>query len=87
MIAVIHVTLEQVAATLALVAVAVGASVWQRADLERDIAIAVIRSFIQLTAIGYVIKLIFERMPATMELAVCAILLAVLLCIPLDMPE
>lgn len=59
MIAAIHITLEQVAATLALVAVAV--SVWQRADLERDIAIAVVRSFIQLTAIGYVIKLIFDE--------------------------
>jgi len=60
-IAVIHVTLEQVAATLALVAVAVAVSVWQQADLERDIAIAVIRSFIQLTAIGYVITLIFNE--------------------------
>ena len=61
MIAVIHITLGQVAATLALVAVAVAVSVWQRADLERDIGIAVIRSFIQLTAIGYVIKLIFDQ--------------------------
>ena len=61
MIAAIHVTLEQVAATLALVAVAVAISVWQRADLERDIAIAVVRSFVQLSAIGYAIKLIFEE--------------------------
>ena len=30
------------------------------ADLERDIGIAVVRSFVQLTAIGYVIKLIFD---------------------------
>lgn len=61
MIAAIHVTLQQVAATLALVAVAVAVSVWQRADLQRDIAIAVLRSFVQLTAIGYVIKLIFDE--------------------------
>jgi len=61
MIAAIHLTLGQVAATLALVAVAALVSIWQRADLERDIAIATIRSFVQLTAIGYVIKLIFDQ--------------------------
>lgn len=56
----IHVSAGQVAATLALVALAVAVSRWRRADLEKDIAIATIRSFVQLTAIGYVIKLIFE---------------------------
>jgi putative ABC transport system permease protein len=56
----IHVTLGEVAGTLALVAVAAAVSVWQRARLEADIGVAVLRSFIQLTAIGYVIKLIFE---------------------------
>lgn len=61
MIAAIHITVGQVAATLALVAVAVAVSIWQRVDLERDIGIAVIRSAIQLTAIGYVIKFIFDR--------------------------
>jgi putative ABC transport system permease protein len=56
----IHVSIGQVAATLALVALAAAVSFWQKADLERDIGIAAFRSFIQLTAIGYVIKLIFE---------------------------
>jgi putative ABC transport system permease protein len=56
----IHVSAGQVAATLALVALAAAISFWQKADLERDIGIAALRSFIQLTAIGYVIKLIFE---------------------------
>jgi putative ABC transport system permease protein len=41
--------------------VAVAVPVWQRADLERDIGIAVVRSFIQLTAIGYVTELIFDQ--------------------------
>jgi putative ABC transport system permease protein len=59
MIAAIHVSLAQVAATLALVGVAVLISFWERADLERDIAVAAFRSFVQLTAIGYVIKAIF----------------------------
>jgi UDP-glucose/iron transport system permease protein len=61
MIATIHLTLAQVAAALALVAIAAAVSIWHHADLERDIAVATIRSFIQLTAIGYVIKLIFDQ--------------------------
>ena len=61
MIAAIHLTLAQVAAALALVAIAAAVSIWQHADLERDIAVATIRSFIQLTAIGYVIKVIFDQ--------------------------
>jgi putative ABC transport system permease protein len=61
MIAAIHLTLGQVAAALALVALAAGVSIWQHADLESDIAVATIRSFIQLTAIGYVIKIIFDQ--------------------------
>jgi putative ABC transport system permease protein len=57
----IHVSLGDVAATLTLVAVATAASFWQRTELEGDIAVALARSFIQLTAVGYVIKLIFDR--------------------------
>jgi putative ABC transport system permease protein len=52
--------LGDVAATLALVAVAVAVAVWERTELESDIAVAVARSFIQLTAIGYVIDAIFD---------------------------
>ena len=57
----IHVTLGEVAAAVALAAVAAAVSFWRDADLERDIGIAVVRSFIQLTAIGYVIKFIFDQ--------------------------
>lgn len=56
----IDVSLGQVAAALALVAIAVAISFWRRTDLERDILVATLRSFVQLTAIGYAIKLIFE---------------------------
>jgi putative ABC transport system permease protein len=56
----IHVSLGQLAGALALVAVAVAVSIWWKADLETDIVVAVVRSFVQLTAIGYVIKLIFD---------------------------
>jgi putative ABC transport system permease protein len=71
----IHVTLGDVAATLALVAVAIAVAAWERTNLEGDIAVAVARSFIQLTAIGYVIKAIF----ASDSLLWVALLLAVML--------
>jgi putative ABC transport system permease protein len=74
MIAAIHLGLSQVALSLVLVGVAALVSIWQRADLEGDIVVATVRSFIQLTAIGYVIKAIFEQN----NLAFVAALLAVM---------
>lgn len=68
----IDVTLGEVGASVALVAVAVAISFWRRVDLERDIAIAVARSFVQLSAIGFVIAAIFE----SDELVLVAALLA-----------
>jgi putative ABC transport system permease protein len=58
--AAIHIDLWQVAASLSLVAIAAAISRWREADLERDIGIATIRSMVQLTLVGYAIKLIFE---------------------------
>jgi putative ABC transport system permease protein len=51
----------EVGAALGLVAVAVLVSLWQRMRLEGDIAVAVTRSFVQLTAVGFVIQLVFEQ--------------------------
>jgi putative ABC transport system permease protein len=56
-----HIGLAQVAAALALVAIAIAVSRWQSADLEQDIAVAVARGFVQLTAMGYVIQLVFRQ--------------------------
>ena len=39
---------------------AIAVSFWRRAELEQDIAVAVLRSFLQLTAVGYVIQAIFD---------------------------
>jgi putative ABC transport system permease protein len=66
------VSLGQVAGSLALIAIAIAASRWRKADLEQDIAVAVIRSFVQLTAVGYVIQAIFD----SDSLALVAVLLA-----------
>ena len=56
----VSITLGEVAASLALIAVAVAVSFWRRAELEQDIAVAVVRSILQLTAVGYVIQAIFD---------------------------
>jgi putative ABC transport system permease protein len=46
--------------TLGLVALALVLSRWQRLDLEGQIMIAVLRAFVQLIAIGYVLTFIFD---------------------------
>jgi putative ABC transport system permease protein len=70
----IHVNLEEVAAALALVAIAAIASRSWHAGLEEDIGIAVVRSFIQLTAIGYVITVIFDEDSALLVLALISVM-------------
>ncbi len=67
-------TLGEVAASLALVAVAAAVSLWRRADLEQDLGIAVLRSFLQLTAIGYVIQAIFDSDSLWLVLGLLAVM-------------
>jgi putative ABC transport system permease protein len=57
----IDVSLGEVAASLVLVAIAIGITFWRRTGLESDYAVAVARSFVQLIAIGYVIQAIFDE--------------------------
>jgi putative ABC transport system permease protein len=70
----IDVSLGEVAASLALVAIAVVASRWQQADLEKDVGVAVARSFIQLTAIGFVIDIVFEEDDIGLVVALLAVM-------------
>jgi putative ABC transport system permease protein len=70
----IHVTLGEVAAALALVAIAAIASRSWHAGLEEDIGIAVLRSFVQLTAIGYVITVIFDQDSALLVIALITVM-------------
>jgi putative ABC transport system permease protein len=70
----IHVAAWQVAASLALVAIAAAISFWRGADLERDIGIATVRSIIQLTLVGYAIKLIFEADTILLVLALLTVM-------------
>lgn len=73
----VSISLGEVAAALALVAVAAAVSLWRRAELESDLGIAVVRSFLQLTAVGYVIQAIFD----SDSLWLVALLLAVMIAV------
>jgi putative ABC transport system permease protein len=70
----IDVSLGEVAGSLALVAIAIAVSRWRRTDLEQDIGIAVVRSFIQLTAIGFVIEFIFDQDSLVLVAALIAVM-------------
>ncbi|MDX6583092.1 MAG: UDP-glucose/iron transport system permease protein [Solirubrobacterales bacterium] len=70
----IDVTLTEVAASLVLVVLAIGVSYWRGTGIENEIAVAVLRSFIQLTAIGYVIQAIFDQDTIWLVIALLAVM-------------
>jgi putative ABC transport system permease protein len=70
----IDVSLGEVGASLALVAVAVAISFWRGAGLGNEVAVAVVRAFVQLTAIGYVIQAIFDEDSMLLALALIAVM-------------
>jgi putative ABC transport system permease protein len=72
----IDISLVEVLASLALVALAAGISFWRRAELEGDLGVAVVRSFLQLTAIGYVIQAIFDSDSIWLVLLLLAVMVA-----------
>jgi putative ABC transport system permease protein len=73
----IDVSLGEVAAALALVVLAAAVSRWRRAELEGDLGLAVLRSFLQLSAVGYVIQAVFD----SDSLWVVALLLTVMVAV------
>lgn len=72
----IDVSLGEVAVTLALVALAAGVSLVRGVGLEGDLAVAVLRSFLQLTAIGFVIQAIFDSDSLWLVAALLAVMVA-----------
>ena len=72
----IEVSMLDVVASLALVAVAAGVSYWRRTELEQDLGIAVVRSFLQLTAVGYVIQAIFDSDSLWLVVLLLAVMVA-----------
>jgi putative ABC transport system permease protein len=69
----INVTVGEVAAALVLVAIAASPRAWH-GGLEEAGGIAVVRSLIQLTAIGYVITLIFDQDSAALVVALITVM-------------
>ena len=72
----VNVTLGEVAASLVLVAIAAAVSLWRRADLESDLGLAVLRSFLQLTAVGYLIQAIFDSDSLWLVVVLLAVMVA-----------
>jgi putative ABC transport system permease protein len=72
----IHISIGEVVASLALVAVAAAVSLWRRAELEGDLGVAVVRSFLQLTAVGYVIQAIFDSDSLVLVVTLLAVMVA-----------
>jgi putative ABC transport system permease protein len=70
----IDISLGEVAASLVLVALAIAVSFWRRTELEGDIAVAVVRSLVQLIAIGYVIQAIFDEDSLILVFALIAVM-------------
>jgi putative ABC transport system permease protein len=70
----VEVTWGEVAASVVLVALAMAVSLGRGAHLEKDLAVATGRSFIQLLAVGFVIQAIFD----SDSLLVVVVLLAVM---------
>lgn len=52
--------IERVVLSVVFMLVAIGVSRWQESDLEKELLVATIRSFVQLIAIGYVLELVFD---------------------------
>ncbi|MBA2506565.1 MAG: iron export ABC transporter permease subunit FetB [Thermoleophilaceae bacterium] len=73
----VQLSLGELALSLVLVAVAVAVSLWRRADLEKDLGLAVLRSFLQLTAVGYVIQAIFDSDSLLLVVALLAVMVGV----------
>src|SRR5919197_1035513 len=71
-----HISLGEVAASLVLVALAAAVSLWRRGGPGGDLRPAGPRSFLQLTAVGYVIKAIFDSDSLWLVLLLLAVMVA-----------
>lgn len=52
--------IERVALSIVFMIVAIAVSRWQESDLEKELIVATVRSFVQLIAIGYLLELVFD---------------------------
>jgi UDP-glucose/iron transport system permease protein len=69
--------LSRVVVSIVFVLIAVLISRWQKADLEQDLLIATLRSFIQLILIGYALDFIFDLDNPVWTLMILAIMIVI----------
>ncbi len=69
--------LTRVGLSIVFVLVAGVVSRWQRADLEKDLFWATVRSFIQLIAIGYILELVFAQDNPLWTLLILGVMLTI----------
>jgi len=62
--------------SLSLILLALGLARWQKIDIQRDVTIGTIRTFVQLLAVGYVLKWLFNLEHWLPLFAVLAIMIA-----------
>jgi UDP-glucose/iron transport system permease protein len=67
----------QLGAAAGLVLIAIGLSAGSRLGVERDLAVATVRTFVQLLAIGYVLGLVFSRADPVLIVGILLFMLAV----------
>lgn len=69
--------IERVFLSIAFILVAAAVSRWQSSDLEKDLLIATVRSFVQLIAIGYVLELVFEMDVPLFTIAILLVMITI----------
>jgi putative ABC transport system permease protein len=67
----------QIGATLGLMGLAIALSVWQKLGLEKSLAIAIVRSVIQLLVVGYLLEAVFAFRSPFFVLVVVAVMVAI----------
>ncbi|MFC1618545.1 ABC transporter permease [Candidatus Neomarinimicrobiota bacterium] len=75
--AVFHLSFTDVALSLILMAIAIALSRWERLGLEKNLAIGTVRAFIQLTLIGFALKILFQINSPWLLLLVLPVMLTV----------
>jgi putative ABC transport system permease protein len=73
----VDLSLEQMAWAIALMAIAIGLSFWQKLGLAYSLAIALLRSVVQLTIVGYLLYAIFDIKQAWAVLFILVLMSAV----------
>ena len=69
--------IDRVLMSIAFVLIAAAISRWQHSDLEKDLAVAALRSFVQLIAIGYVLELVFEMDVPLFTIAILLVMITI----------